>query len=62
MRDLFAEIENIYLMQLYQHIYVYKTMMKKFNPKLIMNPTVLVIFAQYCTYLLICCSIFSEWK
>ena len=33
MRDLFAEIENIYLMQLYQHIYVYKTMIKKVQPE-----------------------------
>ena len=34
----------------------------KFNLKRNMNPTVKVIFARYCTYLLICCAIFSECK
>ena len=47
-------------MKFYQHIYVYKILLKKLNIEKAMNQTVILIFARYFTYLLIFCAIFQK--
>ena len=46
----------------YQYIYVYRIFFKKFNIKITMNQTVILIFAIYCTNPLVYCAIFSKGK